>query len=109
MTFLLAEGVRAGRHLALLEAAQVGHLAVLEALHAHGCSLEAYVIAKAAAAGGHLAMVVWAVETLGATVASIDPNDAAMSGSVELLSWLHERGCVWREGTLGAAAESGCA
>ncbi|KXZ49622.1 hypothetical protein GPECTOR_20g479 [Gonium pectorale] len=33
---------------------------------------------------------------------------AASSGSVELMAWLQERGCVWGDKALVGAAESGC-
>ncbi|KXZ43945.1 hypothetical protein GPECTOR_77g41 [Gonium pectorale] len=94
-------------------AAQRGHLAVLQALHAAGWPINFITSAYDAARAGHLHVLVWMLQ------AQWDDdlverllNDenltfaAAESGSVELLAWLHERGCPWDVSTY-EAAESG--
>ncbi|KXZ45254.1 hypothetical protein GPECTOR_56g350 [Gonium pectorale] len=99
-----------GIGLASAWAATQGHLHVLQALHAAGWRLDAQVVSRCAASGGHLHVVAWLVETpgLGAPLDEELFCCAARSGSVELLAWLRERGCPWDGRAVTAAAESGC-
>ncbi|PNH09956.1 Ankyrin repeat domain-containing protein [Tetrabaena socialis] len=110
LQFLLAQGVHLGwsDSCATYSAAQFGHLAALKVLHAHGARI-APTAAEGAASGGHLPVVAWLVETLGAAVAlTADVTvSAAKSGSVELLAWLHQHGCPWSASVFVAAAGTG--
>ncbi|PNH06861.1 hypothetical protein TSOC_006730 [Tetrabaena socialis] len=94
LEFLLAQGVL----LVLLSgelpgtatylAAQGGHLAALKVLHAHGARIDCRAVA-AAAGGGHLSVVAWLVEVLGAGCVVLTADvfvGAASSGSAELLA-----------------------
>ncbi|PNH05311.1 Ankyrin repeat domain-containing protein [Tetrabaena socialis] len=79
-----------------------GHLAVLQALHARGL-LHVQLggaLAESAAQRGHLTVVAWLVETLGAAAVLSTRVFAAAAGPrasecnrMELLAWLHEHGC----------------
>ncbi|KXZ45052.1 hypothetical protein GPECTOR_59g660 [Gonium pectorale] len=101
-------------------AAGFGHLAVLQALHGGGWSSHAAggwprnIIAdcaRTAASHGHLHVLTWLVGTFGAEAVGMDPSlfkEAAFSGSVDLMTWLQERGCGWSREALTAAACSGC-
>ncbi|PNH10621.1 Superoxide dismutase [Mn], mitochondrial, partial [Tetrabaena socialis] len=102
---VLSEGLT--KH-ATVYAAMGGHLAVLQALHARGFDIAA--AAAAAAARGHLPVVAWLVEAQGADkVLSAEMfASAARSGNMELLAWLHDRGCPWDESVFAAAAHTGC-
>ncbi|KXZ48866.1 hypothetical protein GPECTOR_25g451 [Gonium pectorale] len=114
LTYLLAEavvhpcsdGFAAGR-----AAAGVGQLLALQALYGAGWPLDDPYIGHAAARGGHLHVLVWLGETLGAGAV---PRStflfavATTSGSVELLAWLRQRGCPWDHAAYKGAAESGC-
>ncbi|KXZ44125.1 hypothetical protein GPECTOR_73g646 [Gonium pectorale] len=111
--YLLAEvGVApAGRSTAPAYAAQGGHLAALQALHAAGWGVGASHTSRTAAARGHLHVLAWLVGTFGGEAVVLDAEllaRAARSGSVELLAWLLERGCPWDGGAYKSAAESGC-
>ncbi|PNH08701.1 Ankyrin repeat domain-containing protein, partial [Tetrabaena socialis] len=90
------------------EAADGGHLAVLQELHARGFDIAG--TATAAARYGHLPVVAWLVEVLGAdkVLSARLFASAATSGKRELLAWLHDRGCPWDQGTFEAAAAAGC-
>ncbi|PNH04454.1 Ankyrin repeat domain-containing protein [Tetrabaena socialis] len=90
-------------------AAQGGHLAALKVLHAHGAHVDGDGMVLAAALGGHLPVVAWLAETLGAAVVLKAHvfADAAKSGNAELLAWLHERGCPWDASVFAAAAAIG--
>ncbi|GLC54303.1 hypothetical protein PLESTB_000849000 [Pleodorina starrii] len=92
-------------------AALQGHLAVLQYLHASSLLVNTRSVAEAAARGGHLPSVVWAVEGLG--VAPADGADslldcAARSGNLELMTWLHVRGWALGPTAIPNGAESGC-
>ncbi|KXZ47946.1 hypothetical protein GPECTOR_31g308 [Gonium pectorale] len=108
LRYLLAEGVRPTEE-AATEAAAGGHLAALQALHAAGCPVSPLDVACAAAEGGHLAAVAWAVEAFGAAATLHTPlfASAALSGNVQMLAWLRERGCPWDEQAVTNAAEAG--
>ncbi|PNH05310.1 Ankyrin repeat domain-containing protein [Tetrabaena socialis] len=115
LQYVLDAGVELGEQDAVLavlltRAAEVGHLAVLQLLHARGLlhvQLDGFALAKAAARGGRLTVVAWLVETLGAAaVLSAEVFAAAASsgvsefsefGRMELLAWLHEHGCPMGE------------
>ncbi|PNH02548.1 Ankyrin repeat domain-containing protein, partial [Tetrabaena socialis] len=112
LEFLLAQGVELmdeGLDLvATSQAAEGGHLAALKVLHTHGAPVDDGMV-RAAALGGHLPVVAWLAETLGATVALTAGvfASAAESGNAELLAWLHERGCPWDAPVFAAAARGG--
>ncbi|GLC35284.1 hypothetical protein PLESTB_000581200 [Pleodorina starrii] len=91
-------------------AAGRGHLAVLQYLHARRCPLDARLIARGAAEGGQLHVVVWAVEALGVTPDSAGDllDVAARSGSTGLMAWLRERGWAWGPKAVHNAVEGGC-
>ncbi|KXZ53062.1 hypothetical protein GPECTOR_8g56 [Gonium pectorale] len=75
-------------------AARLGHLEVLKKLRQIGFGLAAAAIARAAAEGGQLPVLVWAVEELGASVE--DPlliRQAVKRCDLEALRWLRQRGC----------------
>ncbi|EFJ49332.1 hypothetical protein VOLCADRAFT_90158 [Volvox carteri f. nagariensis] len=117
---------------AALEAANAGHLHVLQALHAfrhlaqdaaEDGEPEKWLLHEALV-GGHLQVVAWLVEVLGVDVRNDADLDlmlaAAKSGSLDMVVWLHERGCPWHvDGFMNAVkvgntavleymAENGC-
>ncbi|GLC49940.1 hypothetical protein PLESTB_000325200 [Pleodorina starrii] len=92
-------------------AALQGHLAVLQYLHASGLLVNTRSVAEAAARGGHLPLVAWAVEDLG--VAPADDaasllDCAAASGNLELMTWLHVRGWALGPTAIPNGAVRGC-
>ncbi|PNH01680.1 Ankyrin repeat domain-containing protein [Tetrabaena socialis] len=93
---------------AAIYAARGGHLAVLQALHARGLPIEA--AAAAAARHGHLSVVAWLAEALGAdeVLSARVFAAAAGSGSVSMLAWLHDRVCPWDHRAFAEAADTGC-
>ncbi|KXZ50286.1 hypothetical protein GPECTOR_17g925 [Gonium pectorale] len=98
------------RALVTQAAAREGHLAVLQALHAAGWPLGG-LCALEAVRGGHMHVLAWLVETLGAAGVGFAPglfNAAAQSGGVVLMAWLRERGCAWGRDAFASAAMSGC-
>ncbi|KXZ48033.1 hypothetical protein GPECTOR_31g397 [Gonium pectorale] len=112
LTYLLDEaGVRLGEDLSPVRAAaQGGKLEVLRALRSRRLWMDPYIVALAAAAHGHLPVVQWAVQELGASVREGRlKTAAASSGSVELMAWLQDTwGCRWTEDAFAASAGSGC-
>ncbi|PNH09392.1 Ankyrin repeat domain-containing protein [Tetrabaena socialis] len=113
LEFVLAQGVQLDEAMAgaaSFDAARGGHLAALKVLHAHAYTGSVcYTTAAAVAARGHLPVVAWLVEALGAgAVLTADlPAMAAMSGNAGLLAWLHEHGCPWDANVFAAAARAG--
>ncbi|GLC46804.1 hypothetical protein PLESTB_001801400 [Pleodorina starrii] len=92
-------------------AAGRGHLAVLQYLHASGLPLDARSVAEQAALMGHLPVVVWAVETLGVAPADGAASllyRAAITGNLELMTWLHVRGWALGPAAISNGASSGC-
>ncbi|PNH08507.1 Ankyrin repeat domain-containing protein [Tetrabaena socialis] len=89
-------------------AAQGGHVAVMEVLHARGVPIVEDAV-RTAAAAGHLPAVAWLMERLGAHTALTARVFAAatQSGSMGLLGWLRARGCQWDAAVYAAAAEGG--
>ncbi|KXZ40934.1 hypothetical protein GPECTOR_1253g509 [Gonium pectorale] len=88
-----------------------GDLEALQALHAAGWELRNSINAPRAAENGHLHVLTWLHETLGAEAVEIDAlllYSAARSGSVEAMAWLRERGCEWGYFCFSDAAYSGC-
>ncbi|KXZ40932.1 hypothetical protein GPECTOR_1257g515 [Gonium pectorale] len=88
-----------------------GDLEALQALHAAGWELRNSINARRAAENGHLHVLTWLHETLGAEAVEIDAlllYSAARSGSVEAMAWLRERGCEWGYFCFSDAAYSGC-
>ncbi|PNH10598.1 Ankyrin repeat domain-containing protein [Tetrabaena socialis] len=111
LQYVLEWGVTLDQHTATFAAiypAMGGHLAVLQALHARGFDIAG--AATAAAEEGHLPIVAWLVEALGAEkVLSAELfASAAESGNMELLVWLHDRGCPWDESVFSVAGNTGC-
>ncbi|PNH08244.1 Ankyrin repeat domain-containing protein [Tetrabaena socialis] len=117
LQYVLAEGVQDDARSALCAAAGAavgGHLAVLQALlHAPGFGIPALrsadEAAPAAAMNGHMPVVVWLADVLGAAeVLTVEvPERAAGSGSMELLAWLHAHGCPWDASVFAAATGGG--
>ncbi|GLC38723.1 hypothetical protein PLESTF_001692300 [Pleodorina starrii] len=110
LQFLLEQaGVQPG-NFAWLLAASDGHLAILQYLHGRGVAIYAVEVVRSAASGGHLHVVAWAVETLGVTPDNAGGllDEAAESGSIELMAWLRDRGWAWASLTVRKAAECGC-
>ncbi|PNH00149.1 hypothetical protein TSOC_014044, partial [Tetrabaena socialis] len=109
LEFLMAQHVELSEmsagHAAAL-AAEEGHVAALKVLHAHGAFLGRHRMVETAASGGHLPVVAWLVETLGAAAALTADvfAGAVTSGSTELLAWLHQHGCPWDASAFSAAA-----
>ncbi|KXZ47862.1 hypothetical protein GPECTOR_32g475 [Gonium pectorale] len=84
-------------------------LEALQWLRQRGCPLDAAIVASAAARRGHLPILTWAVEELGAHVASPRLLDAAAaSGRVEVMAWLRQRGCPWGGDPFRNAGAAGC-
>ncbi|KXZ49621.1 hypothetical protein GPECTOR_20g478 [Gonium pectorale] len=110
LQYLLAV-VPAEQSRASIKAAKGGHLAALQVLHAAGWEVRPRDAALTAVRAGHLHVLAWLVEALGAEAVQLDDAlfaAAAESGSVELLAWLRERGCPWGALVLAGAAQSGC-
>ncbi|PNH08243.1 Ankyrin repeat domain-containing protein, partial [Tetrabaena socialis] len=116
LQYVLAEGAQIdawSARRAASGAALGGHLAVLQALlHAPGFGIPALrsaSVAPAAATNGHMPVVVWLADVLGAAeVLTVEvAGRAAGSGSMELLVWLHAHGCPWGASAFAAAAEWG--
>ncbi|KXZ48426.1 hypothetical protein GPECTOR_28g834 [Gonium pectorale] len=90
--FLLGRGPST-RHVAFIDTARSGNLEALKKAREHGCVLEASFVASGAAINGHLPVLVWAVEELGASV-----QDRKLIKSVlgrcdmEVMQWLWRRG-----------------
>ncbi|GLC53682.1 hypothetical protein PLESTB_000775900 [Pleodorina starrii] len=93
------------------EAAALGHLAVLQYLHASGLPVNTRSVAEEAARAGHLPLVAWVVEGLGVAPA-VDAASlldcAAASGNLELMTWLHVRGWAMGRRAIPNGAASGC-
>ncbi|GFR44792.1 hypothetical protein Agub_g6126, partial [Astrephomene gubernaculifera] len=88
-------------------AAEKGNLDMLQVLQAAGCSLKRQPVLQGAVRGGHLHVVSWLVETLGIDLRRRSElmRFAAKSGNLQLLVWLHERGCRRDWGTLSDTVE----
>ncbi|GFR45436.1 hypothetical protein Agub_g6815 [Astrephomene gubernaculifera] len=89
-------------------AASDGHLDILILLNEYGYEVGNFI--GVAAQGGHLAVVVWLSELLGreALQKSRNMRAAVLSGNLELMGWLRERGCRWADDMYTVAAGSGC-
>ncbi|PNH05816.1 Ankyrin repeat domain-containing protein [Tetrabaena socialis] len=108
LEFLLAQGVEMGEvGLATFEASRGGHLAVLKVLRAHGARIDLHSVACSAVACGHLPVLAWGVQELGAALSADMYKSAASSGSAELVAWLHEHGCPWDTSVFAEVARSG--
>ncbi|PNH10596.1 Fibronectin type 3 and ankyrin repeat domains protein 1 [Tetrabaena socialis] len=111
LEYVLGSGValvQHNAHHAALNAAANGNTAMLLALHTRGFNVVA--AATIAAEHGRLPVVAWLVETLGAekVLSAQVFASAARSGNMELLAWLHDRGCPWDGSVFAEAAEAGC-
>ncbi|PNH11828.1 hypothetical protein TSOC_001314 [Tetrabaena socialis] len=122
LQYVLGQGVVSCADARLMvRAAQGGHVAIMEVLHARGvpASRDA---THSAAGGGHVPAMAWLVERLGADAALAAGverlgADAALAagvftraaavGSMALMVWLQELGCPWDEYTFAAAAKCG--
>ncbi|GFR45449.1 hypothetical protein Agub_g6845 [Astrephomene gubernaculifera] len=111
LRYLLEEGLTPGIWCSHRAAAKV-QLAALQLLHDHGCPLSMDVVG-AAAAEGHLHVVVWLVEeVLGPAGVQLENgvfSSAAKSCKIALLSWLRGQGCPWDASVYAGATEAGCA
>ncbi|KXZ51180.1 hypothetical protein GPECTOR_13g667 [Gonium pectorale] len=111
LVYLLQEAKVRPSQAASSAAVRRGDLAMLRALHLHGCQVDLDMV-TAAAYGGHLHVVEWLLETLGegprAQLSTIVAESAAYSGNVRLLARLRELGCPMDAHTFNAAAEAGC-
>ncbi|KXZ46059.1 hypothetical protein GPECTOR_47g334 [Gonium pectorale] len=116
--YLLAEvpeGTDEEREDTVHGAAEAGHLAALQALHAAGWPLHRYSLCLrdstlSAARHGHLHVLAWLLDTLGPELVVLDAGlfaAAAKSGNMELLAWLRQHGCLWDFGAYSGAAEAG--
>ncbi|PNH06619.1 hypothetical protein TSOC_006988 [Tetrabaena socialis] len=113
LQYLLAQGFAHGDlhrdlYAPSIVAAALGNLEVLKLLRACGVGADSRTV-DAAAKAGHLPIVAWLVVALG-DGAPLTPRvfaAAALSGSLELLAWLHGRGCTWDKTVFAAAAEAG--
>ncbi|PNH03687.1 hypothetical protein TSOC_010218 [Tetrabaena socialis] len=113
LRFVLDEGVvleLVDLNTAVDTAVQQGHPALLQVLHARGYDLSSSCLPSVTRRIGHLPVVAWLVETLGAAaVLSVHTfAAAARSGSVQVVAWLLERGCLWDGSAFTAAAAAGC-
>ncbi|KXZ49088.1 hypothetical protein GPECTOR_23g20 [Gonium pectorale] len=90
-----------------------GHLAALQTLHAAGWPLhqKAHTYAALAAKAGHLHVLAWLLETLGAETVVLSGEiftATTESGSVELLAWLQQHECpVNRDAYILRGSEGG--
>ncbi|GFR43346.1 hypothetical protein Agub_g4268, partial [Astrephomene gubernaculifera] len=84
-----------------------GHLDVLKFLHQRGFHPDRY-DAWNAARGGRLHVLEWLFEEVGLADVEGLLGQAARSGSVELMAWLHARGAHMEEDVMCGAAEAGC-
>ncbi|PNH07776.1 Ankyrin repeat domain-containing protein [Tetrabaena socialis] len=115
LRYLLAEGCPVDKAM-FGAAAGAGQLVSLQALHEHRAGIHPnrwYGAFKPAARAGHLPVMSWLYDTQLVAPEWLVENgtgmltDAARLGSVEMLAWLRERGCVWDDRILIAAAEAG--
>ncbi|PNH02875.1 Ankyrin repeat domain-containing protein, partial [Tetrabaena socialis] len=112
LRYLLAEGCPVQGD-TLVPAARAGQLASLQTLHAHNSIFTVWDFAFVCAArGGHMPVVAWLLEQQLVSIAYLQQchyllSEAAQSGSVELMAWLRDRGCLWREDNFFCAAETG--
>jgi hypothetical protein len=86
-------------------AACQGHLAVCQFLAAEGCPWGVHA-AETAAIGGHLSTLRWMREHGCLWVATDVCSAAANYGSVEMLQYLKEQGCVFDADTMRAAVQA---
>ncbi|GLC52197.1 hypothetical protein PLESTB_000593900 [Pleodorina starrii] len=109
LQFLLEQAGVLTHDIDCMEVAWKGHLDILQYLHGRGKPLINAMVARSAASGGHLHVVVWAVETLGVTPDNTGDllDRAATSGNIELMSWLRDRGWAWGHQAVVTAAFSG--
>ncbi|KXZ43750.1 hypothetical protein GPECTOR_81g200 [Gonium pectorale] len=107
LELLLARGLRPGRR-AIEQATCLGRLEALKKLHEHGCPLVADDVSSAAAEHGHLPVLVWAVEELGALLQDRQLAEAAAKKcDMEALQWLWQRGCPLNAYKVALAAAEG--
>ncbi|GLC38720.1 hypothetical protein PLESTM_000767300 [Pleodorina starrii] len=109
LQFLLEQAGVLTHDIDCMEVAWKGHLDILQYLRGRGKPLINAMVARSAASGGHLHVVVWAVETLGVTPDNTGDllDRAATSGNIELMSWLRDRGWAWGHQAVVTAAFSG--
>ncbi|KXZ43740.1 hypothetical protein GPECTOR_81g188 [Gonium pectorale] len=108
LQLLLAHGLRPGAS-AVAAAAGKGWLDALKELRQHGVQLDADAVAREAAGCGHLPVLAWAVEELGASLQDVGlVHYAAERCNLGTLEWLHQHGCslAARQVVRGAAQRS---
>ncbi len=76
-------------------AAGAGHLVLLQQLIAQGSSFKPERCLVKACYGGHIPVAQWLVATYNVPLDSHYIADAAMSGNLDLVKWLHQQGCPW--------------
>ncbi|KXZ51129.1 hypothetical protein GPECTOR_13g616 [Gonium pectorale] len=108
LELLLGRGVLPGQ-LAIGQAAKEGRLEALKKLHEHGCPLDAGGLVCSGARGGHLQVVVWAVEELGASPHGYFIGvDLKSRCDLEVLKWLHQHGWRLNPAKWALEAAQGC-
>ena len=84
-----------------LTAAQRGHLSVLQWLRDQGCPMKPLQVGIAAARAGQRAVLWWGIKEVVPPCFPIKDgrlcDAAARGGHGELLLWLREEGCPWRQ------------
>ncbi|KXZ48827.1 hypothetical protein GPECTOR_25g412 [Gonium pectorale] len=93
LELLLGRGLRPELR-SVMAAAGAGQLEALMKLREYGCPVDAAEVARAAALGGQLPVLVWAVEELGASAQDLAVLNAVIGRcNLEALRWLRQRGC----------------
>ena len=98
--------VPVGPETRMAQAARDGVLELVKALRANRCRLDVTGICEAAAEGGQLEILKWAMAE-GSTTNQWTCSAAAFGGHLEVLQWVKAGGCYWDEDTCAAAAEGG--
>ncbi|PNH03750.1 Ankyrin repeat domain-containing protein [Tetrabaena socialis] len=110
LQYVLGQGVEVDIDMMWHAAAEGGHVAAMEELHARwAVRMGEETVSTAAASSGHLPAVAWLVERLGpgAALTARVFAAAARAGSMELLVWLRARGCPWDATVFTVAAAEG--
>ena len=88
-----------------MDAAEGGHLEVLQWAHQNGCPWDEKTCSSAAM-GGHLEVLQWARQN-GCPWCVMTCAEAAKGGHLEMLQWARQNGCPWDRKTCDAAAGEG--
>jgi hypothetical protein len=105
LTWLTEQGCTFGRG-TCVEAAAAGREHVLRHLRAQGCEWDEETTG-AAAEFGHLSLVKWLISAGCPFTKSTICEDAARSGSIEMIVYARQRGCELNAKVMEAAAERG--